>query len=198
MGMDEDPDRWARLRFAIIGPLLAAPPQRGELRQAILALAGRNWRHPVKGTDIRFSYATVERWFYTARQAQDPVAVLRRRRRSDAGRARRLTASLIQALVLQCRDYPGWTVQLHYDNLLALAEEDTALKPVPSYGTIRRHLKAQGYHRKRCPKRDTHGARQAERRLEKREGRSYENEHVHGLWHADFQAISGIPNDEVH
>jgi hypothetical protein len=27
-----DRDRWARLRFAIIGPLLAAPPLKGELR----------------------------------------------------------------------------------------------------------------------------------------------------------------------
>ena len=25
-------DRWARLRFSIVGPLLAAPPQPGELQ----------------------------------------------------------------------------------------------------------------------------------------------------------------------
>ncbi len=31
MAQDADPDRWARLRFAIIGPVLAAPPRRGEL-----------------------------------------------------------------------------------------------------------------------------------------------------------------------
>jgi hypothetical protein len=34
-----DPDRWARLRFAVIGPLLAAPPERGELQQALRALS---------------------------------------------------------------------------------------------------------------------------------------------------------------
>ena len=28
-------DRWARLRFAIIGPLLAAPPDAGELHDAL-------------------------------------------------------------------------------------------------------------------------------------------------------------------
>jgi transposase InsO family protein len=97
-----------------------------------------------------------------------------------------LSAALIQALTVQYRQYPGWTAQLHYDNLVALSEEDEALGNMPSYGTIRRYLKAQGYHRKRRPKRDTPGARQAERRLEKLEVRSYEVEHVHGLWHADF------------
>ena len=35
MSIDEDPDRWARLRFAIIGPLLAAPPQWGKLRKKL-------------------------------------------------------------------------------------------------------------------------------------------------------------------
>ena len=30
-----DPQRWARLRFAIIGPLLAAPPKPGELQAAL-------------------------------------------------------------------------------------------------------------------------------------------------------------------
>ena len=57
---------------------------------------------------------------------------------------------------------------------------------IPSYGTIRRYLKTQGYQRKRRPKRDTPGARQAERRLEQLEVRSYEAEYTHGLWHADF------------
>lgn len=32
-------DRWARLRFAIIGRLLAAPPARGTLRAALGRLA---------------------------------------------------------------------------------------------------------------------------------------------------------------
>ena len=35
----EDRDRWARLRFAIIGPLLAAPPTKGRLQ------AGRVLNH---------------------------------------------------------------------------------------------------------------------------------------------------------
>lgn len=186
MSNDSDPDRWARLRFAIIGPLLAAPPARGELRAALERQAQHNWKHPINGTLLRVSFATIERWYYLARGAQDPVAALRRQRRNDAGRARRLSLAVIQALQAQYREYPGWTVQLHYDNLVALSDEDERLKPMPSYSTIRRYLKAQGYHRKRCSRRTTAGARRAEERLEKLEVRSYEAEYVHGLWHADF------------
>lgn len=40
-----DPDRWARLRFAIIAPLLAAPPPRGTLRGELEALAQKIGRH---------------------------------------------------------------------------------------------------------------------------------------------------------
>ena len=51
-----DRDRWARLRFAIIGPLLAAPPESGELRAALQALAARTWQHPTSGLPVRFGY----------------------------------------------------------------------------------------------------------------------------------------------
>jgi transposase InsO family protein len=182
----DDPDRWARLRFAIIGPLLAAPPSRGELRKALETLSEKCWSHPVNGTALRFSFATVERWYYAACKAPDPVAVLRRRPRHDAGRFRRVPAALMPAIEVQYRAYPGWTVQLHYDNLAVLVEETPALQPLPSYSTIRRYMKAQGFQRKRLPKRDTPGGRQAQRRLEQLEVRSYEVSHVHGLWHADF------------
>lgn len=38
--------RWARLRFAIIGPLLSAPADAGELWARIEELAKKAWRHP--------------------------------------------------------------------------------------------------------------------------------------------------------
>ena len=34
-------ERWAHLRFSVIGQLLAAPPAKGELKAAIEALAAR-------------------------------------------------------------------------------------------------------------------------------------------------------------
>ena len=71
--------RWARLRFSIIGQLLAAPPEHGELRPHIEALAAKPYRHPTIGETCRFSVSTIERWFYAAKGAADPVAVLARK-----------------------------------------------------------------------------------------------------------------------
>ena len=190
MTTDHDPqkaDRWARLRFAIIGPVLAAPPSSpGELRQTLKGLAKKTWTHPITGDALRFSFATLERWYYATRKAQDPVAVLRRRKRSDAGRSRRLPARLVPVIKAQYQAHPGWTVQLHYDNLVVQVAEDETLGPLPSYGTIRRHMKAQGYHRRRLPKRHTAGGEHAARRLDNHEVRSFEAEHTLALWHLDF------------
>jgi len=181
-----DPDGWARLRFAVIGPLLADPPPSGELGARLRALAAKDWRHPVTGLPVRFGFATLERWYYLARDAQNPVAVLRRRRRCDAGVQRGLGARLIEALQAQYRDHPGWTVQLHYDNLAALVQTDATLGPLPSYASVRRFMKRTGLHRRRVHPRRTPGAEQATRRLEACEVRSFEAEYVHALWHLDF------------
>jgi putative transposase len=181
-----DLDGWARLRFAIIGPLLADPPAPKELTQRLQALAKRSWKHPVTGEAIRFGFSTLERWYYKARDAQDPVAALRRRRRADAGRQRRLGARLKKVLGDQYREHPSWSVQLHYDNLKAEVTKDPTLAPLPSYATVRRHMKRQGWIRRPRPKRNTPGAEQAAERLERREVRSFEVAYTHGLWHLDF------------
>jgi transposase InsO family protein len=181
-----DPDGWARLRFAIIGPLLADPPPAGELGARLKALSAKDWRHPVTGLPVRFGFGTLERWYYLARNAQDPVATLRRRQRRDAGQQRGLHPRLIEAVRTQHGEHPGWTVQLHYDNLAALVEEDASLGPLPSYATVRRFMKRAGLLRRRLNPRRSAGAAQAARRLEACEVRSYEAGHVHALWHLDF------------
>ena len=181
-----DPERWAQLRFAIIGPLLAAPPPKNQLRKALEKLALKKWTHPVTGLPHKFGFSTLERWYYSARAAQDPITVLRRRQRNDAGQTRRVSVPLRQRIQAQYKDHPGWTIQLHYDNLVAAVKEDTSLAPMPSYGTLRRFMKARGLHRRRTPKRKTAGAEQAVQRLESKEVRSFEVEHSHALWHLDF------------
>jgi hypothetical protein len=63
MAIRRDPrvrDRWARLRFAIIGPLLAAPPQAGELRATLAALSSKAWQHPSTGLPVSFGVSTLE------------------------------------------------------------------------------------------------------------------------------------------
>ena len=138
-------ERWARLRFAIIGPLLAAPPEAGHLQPALAAVAAKSWRHPISGAPTQFGYSTLERWFYRARNTpQDPVGALRPRRRRDAGQPRRLSGALVQALQGQYRAHPSWSYQLHYDNLAAVVAQDPRLEPLPSYATLRRYMKAHG------------------------------------------------------
>jgi len=54
--------------------------------RSLIRLAARTWRHPITGEPARFSVVTLERWYYRARkERQDPVGVLRSKRRSDAG-----------------------------------------------------------------------------------------------------------------
>jgi transposase InsO family protein len=89
-------------------------------------------------------------------------------------------------LVAQYAAHKSWSVQLHHDNLVALAETRGELQPVPSYSTLRRLLKAHGLEkRRRVTARETTGAQRAEARLGDREVRSYEVEYVGGLWHWD-------------
>ncbi|MDM5182190.1 DDE-type integrase/transposase/recombinase [Massilia sp. DJPM01] len=175
-------DRWAHLRFSIIGPLLAAPPEPGSLYESLRALSVKTWRHPVSGVDIRFATATMERWYYKARNAGDPVDKLRDRRRGDRGQFHSLQPQVVAALRAQYEAHPGWSVQLHVDNLRCVLSDIM----LPSYPTIRRYLRAQGMHRQARPIRATAGALAARDRLEQLEVRSYEVEHVNALWHLDF------------
>jgi transposase InsO family protein len=177
-------DCWARLRFSIIGPLMAAPPAPGELNSALQLLAAKTWRHPISGLDIAFGLSTVERWYYAARRASDPVAALKNRLRSDVSRFPSLSPEVIVTLTLQYREHPGWTVQLHFDNLRAANKNSNTA--MASYPTLRRYMKAQGMFRQAQPKRATAGALAARDRLERLEVRSFEMDHVCALWHLDF------------
>jgi hypothetical protein len=83
-------ERWAHLRFSVIGQILAAPPPKGELRAEIEALAERQWRHPITGDPVRFGFSTIERWYYRAlKERSDPVGVLRRNSLRNRRRRRR-------------------------------------------------------------------------------------------------------------
>jgi transposase InsO family protein len=171
----------------VVGHLLAAPPPRGELRVELEKLAARTWRHPITGEPARFGVSTIERWYYQAlRERHDPVGVLRRKVRKDAGRHAAMAEPVRQALLAQYAAHKGWSVQLHYDNLVALAAKQPEIGAPPSYSTVRRFMKAQGLHRRRrLTSARTPGAIAAEARLDHLEVRSYEAGYVNGLWHWD-------------
>lgn len=181
-------ERWAHLRFSVVGVLLASPPAPGELQAALAGLAQRVWLHPVTGQPVSFGVSTIERWYYAARAAADPVGVLRRKLRKDSGRQQVFGTELGEALRRQYVTHPSWSYQLHRDNLAVVVQEKPHLQPLPSYASLRRYLISQGLLRR---KRQSVGQlRAGERRAlehrEQREVRSYETEYVSGLWHLDF------------
>lgn len=181
-------ERWAAFRFSVIGPLLAAPPDRGELQEQLKALAAKKWLHPISGQWTSWNFSTIERWYYQALNAkQGPVEALKRKIRSDQGQHPSLKPELTQLLHEQYQQHPQWSYQLHSDNLAVLVERDPQSGPMPSYVSILRYMKSHGLI-KRPRKGPVHspGAQMAEARYQAREVRSYESEYVNGLWHLDF------------
>ncbi|MBL0713577.1 MAG: transposase family protein [Desulfosarcina sp.] len=179
--------RWANFRFSVIGRLLSCPPQKGQLRSTIDELAQKNYQHPIDfSRQIHFGSSTIERWYYKAKEADDPIAALGRKIRSDAGIRWSISNALLTALKAQYEAHRRWNVQLHYDNLVAMVQENPQLKPVPSYKTVLRCIRDNGWLRTHEPAQPSPGQQQAAQRLQSREVRSYEVSHVHGLWHLDF------------
>jgi transposase InsO family protein len=184
----ERAELWARLRFSVIAPLLASPPRVGELGAEIQKLSTKFWKHPVTGGPVRFGRSTIERWYYRAKKAgTDPVSELVRRVRGDAGAQRSLSPILVEALCAQYREHPSWSYKLHADNLDELAKK-RGLGRVPSVSTLARFMKSHGLFRvkRRGPRKGSEGAERATERFRALEVRSFEADHVHGLWHLDF------------
>jgi transposase InsO family protein len=174
--------RWARLRFSIVGRVLAMPAKPGELQHRLQELAQTVWKHPTTGESVAFSFSTIERWYYLAyNHPKDPVNALLRRVRVGAGAQPSVSLALARVIVARHQLYPTWSYQLHYDNISVLAKKDAELENLPSYSTICRFMKKRGL------------AKQKKRRQKRgkepdvtRERRSFEVEHVHALWHLDF------------
>jgi transposase InsO family protein len=172
--------RWARLRLMIVGPLLGAPPESGDLKPAIAELAARSWCHPSTGQAVRFSAKTIERWFYKARRESDPFAALARKVPGHSGTHRSLTVSAAEKIRMLRREHPSWTFKLVYDNLVELQKQDPSLGNLPSYPTVCRYMRRHGLLRIAKRKHESTAG------LVPRERRSYEVSHVHALWHFDF------------
>jgi len=184
---------WAQLRFAVVGPLLAAPPNRGQLRAELERLSEKTWRHPISKEPVQFGLSTIEGWYYKARAERlDPVGVLYRKTRRDRGRQASVSDELRQTLDAQYRDHPAWSYQLHYDNLSPRLDKQPQQGPLPSYTTIRRFMKQNGLIKKKrrrrrdgAPETSPPSANRHES-FEAREVRSFESEYVNALWHLDY------------
>ncbi len=180
-------ERWAHLRFSIVGPLLASPPAHGQLQAALERLAATPWLHPITGQPTCFGVSTIQRWYYAARSEKfDPVGALHRKIRKDAGQQPSLTCDLRRILEAQYEAHKQWSHQLHFDNLRVVVQENSALGRMPSYSSILRYMKNRGLVRRTLSSKKTPGVERAEARLQAREVRSFESEYVGALWHLDF------------
>ena len=179
--------RWAQFRLSVVGELLISPPPKGELQQALSRLAGKVYQHPIDpDRQLSLGVSTIERWYYKAKGAEDPISVLGKKMRCDAGVRWSISDAVFKELKAQYKRYPRWNTQLHYDNLLVLAQKQPHLGKVPSYKTIVRCMRDNGWLRSKEPAQPTDGQRQAVERRSRREIRGYEVPYVHGLWHLDF------------
>ena len=175
------PLRWARLRFSIVGPLLASPPKWGELAGRIDALAAMTWKHPATGKELHYKAKTIEKMYYAVRGEADPFHALARKVPKHAGTHPSVSEALAKAIAKQYDEHRSWSYKLQYDNLVVVAKEDVSLRPMPVYATVRRFMKDCGM----VPNRKRRGKGSPTEAVA-RETRSYEVAHVNALWHYDF------------
>lgn len=158
-------------RFHILADLLARPAEPGAQAEALRELSRKTFPDPVSGEERRFSIRTLERWLRDARGAERINESLQPRLRSDRGKQRALTDNHKNTLLALRTENPKWDAALLSDNLRHAGIEG----PAPSYSTVLRYLKSQGYF-----------PMKRHRRKADREVRSFEAEFVGELWHMDF------------
>lgn len=150
-------------------------------------MAQKDYQHPIDADQrICFGASTIERWYYKAKTAADPIAALGRKIRHDAGIRWSMSEQLLALLKAQYEAHRRWNVQLHYDNLSVLVQEQAQLAPMPSYKTVLRCMRDNGWLKSREPAQPSYGQQRAAQRLLRCEVRGFEVCHVHGLWHLDF------------
>ena len=185
--------RWAEFRFSVVGRLLSSPPERGELQGILEALAGRHWKHPMTGEPTTYGKSTIERWYYQClKEQKSPITVLRRKIRHDKGTYKKIDARVKELIANQYRSHPSWSYKLHADNIKSSLRK-AGVSEQPSYSTLRRYMQSVGSFKQkkvRPGQKNRAGYERALNRRAKKEIRSYEVEHVGGLWHLDFHHCS--------
>ena len=162
--MEEDVrEKIALKRYQIISPVLAEPAraQNDYFRKQ----AGQELTFPRYGVrKIRVS--TLKTWLRKYRR--QGFEALKPRKRSDGGRPRRLEEALLQAIELQAKAYPHYSVQKLYETLQEL---HLLGDPPVHYNTILRLVKMNGW----LP---------VQKRTDVR--KAFEVEQVNDLWIGDF------------
>jgi hypothetical protein len=115
-------ERIGQFRLKIIGGLLASPPEKGDLQNQFTLLSEKPWFPPLSEELVHYSVPTLERWYYKSKKERsNQLNALGTVLRNDKGVFKSINQSIRDALKAQYMLHDGWSVQLHYDNLLETA-----------------------------------------------------------------------------
>jgi transposase len=142
-GMDEKArQQLALFRISVLGPLVGARLEHGELVELCREAAERTWEMP-NGTFVDVSARTIEDWLYAYRR--DGFAGLHPKRRSDADKPRAITEELGQLILRLKLEKPRRSVKriIRVLERAKKVERGTLTK-----STVHRLLKAHGASRR--------------------------------------------------
>jgi transposase InsO family protein len=159
----------ALFRSEIIGQLTRRDLDRGELQHELRRLSKKRFRPPGSNRTRLYGVSTLERWYYGYKRGG--LEALQPRRRSDRGRAQRLTLDQRQLLLDIRREHRSASVPLILRTMVAEGRlEQGAVSPA----TVRRLYVDEGLDR--IPLRDGNSPRTRLR---------WQAERPRALWHAD-------------
>ncbi len=156
----------ALFRISVLGPLVGAVLEHGELVELCRAAAARTWELP-SGEVVELSARTIEGWFYEYKSGG--FAALHPRRRSDADQPRAIPDELGQLILRLKREKPRRSVR----RIIRVLERAKKVeRGVLTKSTVHRLLKV-------------HGASRRPLRGPGAERRSFIHEFVGELWVGD-------------
>lgn len=180
----------AEFRFSVIGQLLSCPPDFGTLRKELKRLSEITWSNS-DGTKRKFSASTIERWYYLAKKNKDksPFDNLKKMKRSDYKKVRKLTKEIIDLIDSSIKKNPSWSMKLHWENICLILKNNKK-NYFPSYTTIKRYLRSQGYIKSPAINFKSNNHREIIKRKSNYYQDSYEHDYVGSLYHLDFHCCS--------
>jgi transposase InsO family protein len=166
---EDDRQKLALWRYAILGPLVSVRLEHGDLRGLFAEAAAKQYEHPLRGELVQVSARTIETWYY--RYHSGALADLAPRPRKDRGQARTLDPELVSLIIRAKREKPRRSIR----RLIRILERARRAKPGElSRSTVHRILVRAG-----VSDRPT--------RAPKHERRSFIVEHAGDLWVGDVK-----------
>lgn len=133
---DDDREKLALWRYALLGPLVSMRLEHGDLREQLRETGAKHYVHPFDGRLVQVSARTLETWYY--RFHKDGLLGLAPKPRKDRGKARTLDPTLVELLIRAKREKPRRSIR----RLIKILERAGRAEPGElSRSTVHRILK---------------------------------------------------------